>query len=193
MVPLPPGEAVLVDELGSVVIETLPAAERAVVLELGGELTRSGGERFSGKFLMAPGQVGELIADLVRSMVGSGVDVLEEVKVELAKALAADGAGSVEEVRARVDRAHRDAADRHATVVNIGVWGEGPASEAFVSQPVPAEEFDGDLVCHVRFKGGGPFDGKEATVPVAVAVAAFATHDIEVQFGDPDEEDDGGR
>lgn len=171
MVPLPPGEAVLVDELGSAVIETLPAAEQAVVLELCGELVRSGGERFTGKFLMSPGQVGELIADLVASLSKSGVDVMKLVKAELVEALARESNRQAAE--GAVERAS-EAAQRHGPPVVVHLEGDPAGGVAHVFEPFPHEDYGGAFCCRVEFKGGGPLDGNVGIAPVAVACAAFA-------------------
>jgi hypothetical protein len=58
------GEAVLVDELGAHPLLTSPAAEDAVMLDLGGKLNRRD-ERWSGRMLMSPGQAAELVAELI--------------------------------------------------------------------------------------------------------------------------------
>jgi hypothetical protein len=72
MVAIPEGEAVIVEELGAVGLETLPAAERGVLLELGGHMNKSPDSGWSGKFLFAPGQAAELCAEL--SMAGQAAD-----------------------------------------------------------------------------------------------------------------------
>lgn len=64
IVPLPEGGAVLIDQIGAVAIETQPAGEEAVVIDLGGTLNKTD-ERWKGKFLASPGQAGELVATLV--------------------------------------------------------------------------------------------------------------------------------
>lgn len=56
-------EAVMVDALGSAAMVTQPAGEAAVRLDLAGRLNKDTG-RWQGTFLMAPGQVAELIAEL---------------------------------------------------------------------------------------------------------------------------------
>lgn len=195
MVPLPPGEAVLLDELGSKVIETLPAAEQAVVLELGGELVRSDGERFTGKFLMSPGQVGELVADLVSTMAEAGVEVLSMVKAELVDALAKkvdrDTAEGV------VERANTHAQEKGGPMTVVGLEGghepDGPtesAGEAAVFWPWPHSEFGGELFCRVKFQNGGPWDGETKDVPVAVAVVALATSAGDIRIEETPEEDE---
>lgn len=192
MVPLPPGEAVLVDELGSVVIETLPAAEKALLLELGGELVRSDGERFTGKFLFAPGQVGELIADLVSTMAASGEEVMPLLKAELARILARD----VSEASAEslVDRAEERAKEHGGPMSVVGLTGPdgSVAGEAAVFRPWPNEQFGGELFCRVRFQGGGPWDGETKDVPVSVACAGFAASAGEVEVEVREEPPDGG-
>jgi hypothetical protein len=60
------GEAVLVDELGAHPLLTAPAAEDAVLLDLGGSLNRTD-QRWEGRFLMAPGHAAELVAELMTS------------------------------------------------------------------------------------------------------------------------------
>lgn len=58
------GEAVLLDELGAAAIETRPAGELAVILDVGGKLNRRH-ERVSARYLMRIGQAAELVADIV--------------------------------------------------------------------------------------------------------------------------------
>jgi len=62
------GEAVLVDELGAAPIllqmSDGSAPARAVLLDLGGRLNKSA-ERAWGRFLFAPGQAIELVAELI--------------------------------------------------------------------------------------------------------------------------------
>jgi hypothetical protein len=60
------GEAVLVDELGAVPILTSPAAQDAVLLDLGGKLNARE-ERWQGRFLFDPDQAAELVAELLAS------------------------------------------------------------------------------------------------------------------------------
>lgn len=61
---LGPGEAVILDMLGAEAIETQPAGETAILLELGGRLNKSA-DRWRGKFLMSAPQSAELIATIV--------------------------------------------------------------------------------------------------------------------------------
>jgi hypothetical protein len=89
---VPAGSAVLVDELGSVALETLPAAERGVLLELGGRVNRSE-ERWSGKFLMSWQQAMELCSDVLTSSfraAGPDSGASREFRASLAAALLSD-------------------------------------------------------------------------------------------------------
>lgn len=60
------GEAVIVDALAAHPLLTSPAAEDAVMVDLGGTLNRSD-ERWEGRLLLAPGQAAELVAELMAS------------------------------------------------------------------------------------------------------------------------------
>lgn len=61
---IPPGGAVIVDRLGSRAFLSLPSREFGVFLDLGGRLNKQTEDRET-RYLFAPGQVSELIADLV--------------------------------------------------------------------------------------------------------------------------------
>jgi hypothetical protein len=67
---------------------------------------------------------------------------------------------------------------------------DGLMSVAYVGEPRPSSELEGDLVCHVRFEGG-PWDGRATNVPVIAAVASFAAHDFEVRQVDGEDQADG--
>jgi hypothetical protein len=96
-VDLPPGGAVLVDKLGALAIETEPAGELAILLELGGRLNKLD-ERSMVAYLMAAGTVAELVANVIVAVqrLGPGKgdkfrDELEEaIKAEQARVLATD-------------------------------------------------------------------------------------------------------
>lgn len=64
---LPAGAGIIVDRLGSVAVITAPAAEAAIVLDLGGRLNKQEDD-VEHRYLFAPGQVTELIVDLVGSL-----------------------------------------------------------------------------------------------------------------------------
>ena len=73
IVPLGEGGAVIIDELGSEAIETRPAGELAVVLELGGKINKRD-ERWNGKFLFSIGQAAEMLASVVVAVTRTGSD-----------------------------------------------------------------------------------------------------------------------
>lgn len=89
VIPLGKDGAVLVDESGAVAIEVTPTGggdqQTAILLELGGKLNKSD-DRWKGRFLLAVGQVAELMADLAVAAKNSGdQDFVRELDVALAR------------------------------------------------------------------------------------------------------------
>lgn len=64
---IPEGGAVLVDAIGSMAIQTEPKGEYGIVLDLEGKFNKQD-RRGEQRYLFAPGQVSELMADLLESL-----------------------------------------------------------------------------------------------------------------------------
>lgn len=64
---LPEGGAVIVDALGSMAIQTEPKGEYGIVLDLEGKLNKQEA-RSDQRYLFTPGQVSELMANLLESL-----------------------------------------------------------------------------------------------------------------------------
>lgn len=63
-VDLAAGEGVLLEALGALAVRTEPAGELALVVDLAGKLNKRP-DRVHTRYLMAPGQAGELIAEIL--------------------------------------------------------------------------------------------------------------------------------
>jgi hypothetical protein len=85
VIDLPPGEAILLEALGSKAIITAPAAEFGVVLDLDGKLNKLT-TREHHRFLLSPGQVAELIADLTHTLAQLPDDERDAAQRDLADA-----------------------------------------------------------------------------------------------------------